>query len=72
MSKNVVIVGDFNFPNINWINEELMKANKCSENFLNFRLSNSLKQMVRENTRRDRILDFALLKGDRNVLRAAK
>jgi hypothetical protein len=59
--KNFLIVGDFNFPYIDWKNERLFKNNKCQNDFLNFCLLNSLAQIVSLPTRAGNILDIALV-----------
>lgn len=60
-SKNVLIVGDFNLPYIDWKNERLSRANKCSEDFLRFCLNSSLTQIVDDCTRGEHVLDIALV-----------
>ena len=61
LNKDFVIVGDFNFPYIDWNNETLFKFNVFNEQLLNFCLLNSLSQVVAEPTRGNKILDLAFV-----------
>lgn len=56
--KDAILLGDFNFPNIDW---ELMEgADPCSRMLLDCIRENFLTQLVREPTRTNQILDLVL------------
>ena len=55
ISYNLCIVGDFNFPQINWIN---LSGDNLSNYFLELTHELSLKQFVMDPTRGENILDL--------------
>ncbi|XP_063799524.1 uncharacterized protein LOC134966584 [Pseudophryne corroboree] len=59
----VIIMGDFNLPDVNW--EGSFASSATSGTFLHSLQGASLKQLVREPTRKDSILDLILTNGDR-------
>lgn len=60
-----IIVGDFNFPEINWISSR-PTASGC-ENFLEFVNNYDLKQFIKTPTRGEHFLDL-LLSNDKNLI----
>lgn len=60
-ARDLLIVGDFNFPFIDWEASSLLKNNRTQEQFLHFCLTNSLVQVVNFPTRESNYLDIALL-----------
>lgn len=62
--KNVCIVGDFNYRNVDWINNI---GDHESDNFVNLVHDNFLKQLVNEPTRQNNILDLVLTNRDNLV-----
>ena len=57
-NKRCIILGDFNFPNIDWVN---YTGNNESNEFLDSVLENFLSQEVHEPTRENNILDLVLV-----------
>ena len=55
--KNLIILGDFNFPCIDW---KALTSSYHSEEFLELCLDGFLTQMVHDSTRNDNILDLVL------------
>ena len=67
LSKNLLIVGDFNFPYIDYLNHKITVSNKCSLKFLKFCLTSSLQQLVSEPTRNRNILNLFFVSNDQLV-----
>ena len=61
-SHNILIVGDFNLPQINWVTVTLLHNDKLTVEFLNCVLSNNLEQLVVFPTREKNVLDLILCK----------
>ena len=59
-AKKVIIVGDFNFPYINWYTGSLERYSAAANGFLRFVLLNSFHQLVNFATRNDHTLDLVL------------
>ena len=62
--RQICILGDFNFRNINWEN---ITGDREAEEFLNTIQNNFLKQMITEPTRGNNILDLILTKNENNI-----
>jgi len=56
-SNNYIIMGDFNFPDIDW---NILSSTKLTEKFLDLCLDQFLIQHVKEPTRKQNILDIVL------------
>lgn len=69
-NENIIILGDFNYPFINWTSLTLSQYNQASEAFMDFYKSTSLKQIVNFKTRfgnnQSSMLDL-LFTGDRKL-----
>jgi hypothetical protein len=48
---NLIIVGDFNFPNINWSSKTSATTSNTEQIFVDFLSENSFSQLVNEPTR---------------------
>ena len=59
--KCSAIVGDFNFPFIDWNSMQISRLSRCQSDFLDFCLLNSLVLCVSEPTRDDALLNLAFL-----------
>ena len=59
-SKKVILVGDFNFPQIDWELCKVISYSQSAEKFLEFTLMNSLQQVNIKSTRDRNILDLVL------------
>ena len=57
-SDNYVLMGDFNFPSINWRDSEASSASGTK--FLDMTIQNGLQQIVNEPTRENNLLDLVL------------
>ena len=62
--RQVCILGDFNFRNIDWGN---ITGDREAEEFLNVVQNNFLKQVIREPTRQGNILDLVLTKSENDI-----
>ncbi|XP_050667729.1 uncharacterized protein LOC126967308 [Leptidea sinapis] len=51
-NSNLLIIGDFNLPDIKWPIEKTSGYNKLHENFIDLIIDNNLSQMVNQNTRK--------------------
>ena len=60
-TKNLIIVGDFNYPDIDWLSHRVSKQSSAAESFLNFVLSNGLHQLVTSPTRENHMLDLIMV-----------
>ena len=69
MNNNVILIGNFNFRNINWKN--LSSSRAIDETFIECIQDNLLTQVVMEPTRGNNILDLALV-GDPTSLLECK
>ena len=65
----VILVGDFNFPGINWFTSSIfpMRTSPSSREFLNFCVSHNLHQHVSSATHCDNIIDL-VLSSDQSVV----
>ena len=61
-AHNILIVGDFNLPQIIWATVTPLRNDKLTVEFLNCVLSNNLEQLVVFPTREKNVLDFILCK----------
>jgi hypothetical protein len=57
--KQYIILGDFNFPNINWATQ--IAENDIGQNFLEFANTHGLKQVIDFPTRENNFLDILLM-----------
>ena len=63
-AKDLVIMGDFNYPNIDWLN---ITSDRAGEDFLNLTFDCFLKQHVTFPTRGQNCLDLVITSDDNNV-----
>ena len=59
---DILLTGDFNFPQINWVTVTPMHNDKLTVEFLNCVLSNNLEQLVVFPIREKNVLDLTLCK----------
>ena len=68
-TRNKIITGDFNLPQINWVTVTPLHNDKLTVEFLNCVLSNNLEQLVVFPTREKNVLDLILCKNFEYLLR---
>ena len=61
-THNILVTGDFNLPQINWVTVTPLHNDKLTVEFLNCVLSNNLEQLVVFPTREKNVLDLILCK----------
>lgn len=70
LQGSIIIVGDFNFPSINWQNDNCIKCNNfsCVGIFLTLHYKLGLQQFVQSPTRNNNILDLILSNDSNGIL----
>ena len=60
LTHNILITGDLNLPQINWVTVTPLHNDKLTVEFLNYVLSNNIEQLVVFSTREKNVLDLIL------------